>query len=66
MFAVNRLGEFAHSVVFELFQFFESQIFCLEVKKFPTNIKKTQLNQITCSFSKNFKFHLLYKVNFSV
>ena len=44
MFAVNRLGEFAQSVVFELFQFFESQIFCLEVKKFPTNIKKTQLN----------------------
>ena len=39
MFAVNRLEEFAHSVVFELFQFFESQIFCLEVKKFPTNIK---------------------------
>ena len=44
MFAVNRLGEFAQSVVFELFQFLESQIFCLEVKKFPTNIKKTQLN----------------------
>ena len=51
MFAVNRLGEFAHSDVFELFQFFESQIFCLEVKKFPTNIKK---NAITLNYMQFF------------
>ena len=52
MFAVNRLEEFAHSVVFELFQFFESQIFCLEVKKFPTHIKKRNYIKLHAVFLK--------------